>query len=111
MTLVYEGHDLPRTLNGPNPKNTDQPYRYPSGLLTQNGLFAEAASKYKSGAEPAERIEVYEKIRAGIWAFNGVFELRDSWIEESSGRKVFKFKLYTAGKNQPDGSAIMASIE
>lgn len=80
-------------------------------MLTQNGLFAEAASKYKSGAEPAERIEVYEKIRAGIWVYNGIFELRDSWIEKSSGRKVFKFKLYTVGKNPPDGSEIMPSIE
>jgi hypothetical protein len=111
MTLVYEGHDLPRTINGPNPKSSDQPYRYPTGSFTQNGLFAEAASKFKSGMEPAERIEVYEKIRAGIWVYNGTFELRDFWIEESTGRKVFKFKLHTVGKNQPDGPAIMPSVE
>lgn len=36
---------------------------------------------------------VYEKIRNGIWVYNGVFKLVDAWIAESRSRKVFKFKL------------------
>lgn len=29
----------------------------------------------------------------GIWSYNGIFHLVDSWIEESNDRNVFKFKL------------------
>jgi hypothetical protein len=39
--LIYEGHDIARTANGPHPKQVDQPDRNPNGSLTQNGLFAE----------------------------------------------------------------------
>jgi hypothetical protein len=41
--LIYEGHDVAKILNGPQPKEVDQPDRNPNGSLTQNGLFAEAA--------------------------------------------------------------------
>jgi len=109
LTLIYEGHDLSRTLNGPNPKNMDQPHRNPSGSLTQNGLFADAAEKYKDGTAPAERVGVYEKIRSGIWVYNGLFELVDFWIEESGGRKVFKFKLCFAVTNDHKGRIISAA--
>lgn len=36
---------------------------------------------------------MYEKIRSGIWVYNGIFKLVDAWEEESNYRKVFKFKL------------------
>ena len=38
-TLIYEGHDINRTRIGPNPKTVDQPERFPSGALTENGKF------------------------------------------------------------------------
>jgi hypothetical protein len=95
--LIYEGHDVARTPNTPYPKQVDQPERNPGGSLTQNGLFAEAARNYKEGAAPPERIRVYEKLRSGIWVYNGLFELIDYWTEQSAGRKVFKFKLQFAG--------------
>ena len=96
-TLIYEGHDVARTADMPNPKKVDQEDRNPSGSLTQNGLFAVAAQKYKEGAAPAERVRVFEKIRCGIWTYNGLFKLIDCWTEESEGRKVFKFKLQLSG--------------
>lgn len=105
-TLIHEGHDVSKTLGGPNPKQIDQPDRNPSGSLTQNGLFAEAALKYKNGGAPAERVRVYEKIRSGIWVYNGPFELVDCWTEESGGHKVFKFKLQVAGTLNQEGPAI-----
>jgi hypothetical protein len=40
-----------------------------------------------------ERVRVYEKIRPGIWSYNGVFHLVDSWREKDEFRKVFKFRL------------------
>ena len=43
------------------PKKVDQPERNPGGSLTQNGLFAEAARKYKQGAAPAEESESMKK--------------------------------------------------
>lgn len=100
--LIYEGHDVARTADTPYPKQVDQPERNPGGSLTQNGLFAEAARKYKAGAAPPERVEVYEKIRSGIWVYNGLFQLIDCWTEQSGGRKVFKFKLQFAGTDHCD---------
>lgn len=38
-------------------------------------------------------VKVYEKIRQGIWVYNGVFKLIDAWQEVSNTRKVFKFRL------------------
>lgn len=91
--LIYEGHDAPRTASGPSPKSQDQPSQTPNGRPTQNGRFRDAALAYKAGTRPPERIRVYEKIHTGIWSYNGVFHLVDSWREESGGRQVFKFKL------------------
>jgi len=91
--LIYEGHDISRSQSGPNPKLVDQPRVTPSGKLTQNGMFAEAAAKAKAGAGPPQLVAVYEKIHAGIWAFNGCFLLTDSWTESDGHRNVFKFRL------------------
>ena len=106
--LIYEGHDLARTVNGPHPKQVDQPERNPGGSLTQNGLFAEAVRKYEDGTAPPERVRVYEKIRSGIWVYNGLFELIDCWNEQSGVRKVFKFKLRFAGTDDHDQPIIAA---
>ncbi|RJQ39712.1 MAG: HNH endonuclease [Dehalococcoidia bacterium] len=91
--LIYEGHDIPRTDTSQNPKAVDQPMTNPSGSLTQNGLFYQAASKYKETRDKPELIRVYEKIHAGIWVYNGLFKLTDAWQELSKSRKIFKFKL------------------
>jgi len=92
-TLIYEGHDEPRGPNSPNPKVLDQPERYPSGSLTQNGKFHRAAQDAKTGHCEPERVRVYEKIHTGIWSYNGVFHLVDSWQERDEYRVVFKFRL------------------
>lgn len=92
-TLIYEGHDVPRSQKNLNPKTIDQPANTPTGSLTQNGLFHHAAQLFKSGVREPERVRVYEKIKQGIWSYNGIFHLVDSWQESSKGRQVFKFKL------------------
>jgi SAD/SRA domain-containing protein/HNH endonuclease len=91
-TLIYEGHDVPRTAGTKNPKLIDQPEKLPSGNLTENGKFHQAAQAAKKGEE-LERVRVYEKIKKGIWSYNGVFHLVDSWQEQDEHREVFKFKL------------------
>ena len=93
-TIIYEGHDVQQNYApaGSNPKDIDQPMIIPSGLPSENGKFYAAAQGYKSG-KPAKLIKVYEKIKDGIWVYNGFFKLTDAWMEPSGGRKVFKFKL------------------
>jgi hypothetical protein len=93
LTLIYEGHDTPRSARIPDPKSVDQPECRPSGSLTQNGLFHRAAQEHKRGEREPERVRVYEKIRQGIWSYNGVFHLLDSWQESDGKRRVFKFRL------------------
>lgn len=99
--LIYEGHDQPKSSIQFAPKSVDQIAKTPRGGYTENGLFFEAAKDAKAGRRPPELVRVYEKIRPGIWVFNGNFELVDAWLEEWNGRKVFKFKLTTA-TNGPD---------
>jgi hypothetical protein len=92
-TVIYEGHDIPRTSSSIDPKAVDQPEKTTSGTLTQNGKFHQAAQLAKAKQRPPELVRVYEKIRSGIWADNGVFELLDSWVESDARRNVFKFRL------------------
>lgn len=95
-TLIYEGHDAPRTEDTPIPKNIDQPAHTPRGTVTQNGLFYRAAVEFKSGRRQSEFVKVYEKLYRGIWVYNGLFRLVDAWREGSNARKVFKFRLELA---------------
>jgi HNH endonuclease len=91
--LIYEGHDVSKTAENPNPKNLDQPRSTIGGKLTQNGLFEHAALQAKKGESTPELVAVYEKIHAGIWAFNGYFLLTDAWTVSDERRLVFKFRL------------------
>jgi len=91
--LIYEGHDEPRSSSCPNPKLIDQPLTTKSGRLTQNGMFHEAAQAYVRAQTSATKVRVYEKIKDGIWSYNGLFSLIESWTVTNNGRRVFKFKL------------------
>lgn len=97
--MIYEGHDVQRRNGITNPKSVDQPERNPTGTLTENGKFYKAAQEYKNGRRPPEKVRVYEKIRPGVWSYNGIFELVDSWQEFDGQRKVFKFKLIAVEEN------------
>jgi hypothetical protein len=91
--LIYEGHDVPKKHGINDPKAVDQPEFIESGKLTENGKFHKAAIEYKEKKLSPELVRVYEKIKAGIWSYNGLFHLIDSWVENDGRRKVFKFKL------------------
>ena len=90
--LIYEGHNQSKT-QGKEPEKTDQPLRNAGGTFTQNGRFHDAALRHKNKGTEAEAVRVYEKIRAGIWVYNGLFRLVDAWQEKSGRRQVFKFRL------------------
>ena len=111
--LIYEGHDEPRSGTIKNPKEFDQPLRSRAGRPTANGLFHEAAQSYFRGEAAASKVRVYEKIKDGIWSYNGVFLLEDSWTETKGDRRVFKFKLRATDEDfeaDPDVHS-MATIE
>lgn len=92
--LIYEGHDMAKYQGlKQDPKKIDQPKYLPSGQLSENGKFFNAAMQYKNGDKSAELVKVYEKMQPGVWSYNGIFKLVNAWKEESNGRKVFKFKL------------------
>jgi hypothetical protein len=91
--LIYEGHDEPKNSRVPDPKRVDQPEHTRGGRLTQNGLFCRAAQEVKAELRLPERVRVYEKLRQGIWSYNGVFHLVDARRQERNGRSVFKFRL------------------
>jgi hypothetical protein len=105
--LIYEGHNEPRTAGGSDPKTLDQPERGRGGTLTENGLFLQAASRHRELGTAADLVRVYEKMRTGIWTFNGTFRLVDGWREESKGRMVFKFRLEV----DPDATPVIDSRE
>lgn len=105
--MIYEGHDNPRPPDGRKPKEVDQEERNPDGSFTQNGLFANAATGYKQGKREPEVVKVYEKIKTGIWVYNGKFLLADMWQAKSDGRSVYKFRLELAeGERLPSPSEV-----
>jgi len=91
--LIYEGHDEPKKPGITDPKSLDQPERRQNGSLTENGKFHKAAQDCKSGLKGPDIVQVYEKIKAGIWSDNGYFHLMDCWIGKDGKRNIFKFKL------------------
>jgi hypothetical protein len=105
--LIYEGHDEPRTRETPYPKTLNQPLVTRSGKRTQNGHFHEAAQAFVRREAGAARVRVYEKIKDGIWSYNGLFSLVDSWTETSGSRRVFRFKLHSI----PDESTLLSTEE
>ena len=99
--LIYEGHDLPAQRGGPAPKKVDQPWVSANGRATQNKLFYDAAKRAAGGLHSPEMVRVYEKIKSGIWTYNGTFRLTDAWIAQSGDRKLFKFRLeFTQAESQ-----------
>jgi hypothetical protein len=107
-TLIYEGHDVPKSPECPIPKSLDQAMYLPSGSLTENGKFFEAAKRYNGGGGDPDVIRVYEKMRKGIWADNGYFHLVDAWQERQPSRSVFKFKLVATELGDEDLTATSA---
>ena len=102
-TIDYVGHNLnKRYCNGKDPNTLDQPLFLPSGKLTENGKFAKAANYFKDALQQSEKIRAYQKIKSGIWSFNGVFDLVDVSQEKSNNRIVHIFKLILTNEKVED---------
>lgn len=109
-TLIYEGHDEPKRKSISDPKAVDQPDRQPGGRLTENGKFYNAAQTFKAGRKGPDIVQVYEKVKGGIWTDNGLFHLVNSWQERDNLRSVFKFKLI-AVENILDATAAEDAVD
>lgn len=109
--LIYEGHNVPRSALQLNPRSLDQPLTTDSGALTQNGRFYYAAEAFRNGGLPAELVKVYEKVRSGVWVYNGLFRLVDAWQAESGGRLVCKFRLEATDEALVDGETAPRPME
>lgn len=110
-TLIYEGHDMPKTATCPTPKLVDQPLKTHTGRPTQNGKFFNAAKAANTSSRAPERVRVYEKIRPGIWAYNGIFHLVDAWTETDKNRTVCKFKLVAVEDDEDLSQPVRISPE
>ena len=100
LTIEYEGHDVTKQGYDHNPKLEDQPAKLPSGKLTQNGLFINAANEYKQGVRNAEVVKVYEKVIDGVWSLKGYFDLVDFKVISTGIRQVFRFMLKLSSKQE-----------
>ena len=71
----------------------DQSLLTPSGTPTENGKFFQAALDYKNGLGEPSLVQVYRKLRKGIWVDMGFYDLIDAYEKNDQKRKVFKFLL------------------
>ena len=90
--IEYEGHNVPKN-ESPNPEMVDQSLLLPSGKPTENGKFFKEVLNFKQGLRAPERVQVYRKLKKGIWVDMGFYELIDAYEKSEKVRKVFKFLL------------------
>ena len=90
--IEYEGHDAPKSTQY-DKKLVDQPSHTTTGKLTENGKFLKAVDDYKTYKRSAAKIQVYRKIKPGVWVDMGFYELIDGYQRYSGARNVFKFLL------------------
>jgi hypothetical protein len=90
--IEYEGHDAPKS-NDYNKKMVDQPAYTKTGRLTENGKFLKAVDDFKKFKRTAAKIQVYRKIKPGVWVDMGFYDLMDGYQRNDGNRNVFKFLL------------------
>ena len=90
--IEYEGHDAPKSTDY-NKKMVDQPAYTKTGRLTENGKFLKAVDDFKKFKRNAAKIQVYRKIKPGVWVDMGFYELMDGYQRNDGNRNVFKFLL------------------
>ncbi|MCH8988106.1 MAG: HNH endonuclease [Chloroflexi bacterium] len=95
--LIYEGHDVRRNSETPDPKVIDQPFFETNDKPSQNGLFAGAVKNFKGNGADAAIFRTYEKMRPGVWTDRGLYRLVDFSYQQDGPRKVFKFWMESAG--------------
>ena len=108
--IECEGHDVRKNMLQLNPKEYDQPRKLKCGRLTQNGLFAEAATGYAAGKRDAEIVRVYEKRAWGMWHDMGFYRLIGYTYTRSGSRMVFRFQLDKVQRSNVQGKLAFLSL-
>lgn len=111
ITIEYEGHDIPKSNHGINPKDFNQLYKTKTNKLTQNGYFAKAIDDFKENRRESEIVRVYEKIMPGIWSEKGFFKLIDYNYINDGKRMVFRFILEEAEINLKENHLIENTLK
>ena len=106
ITIEYEGHDISKKSYEHNPKDDDQPDKLPSGKLTQNGLFINAATDFAKNGGVPELVKVYEKVLPGVWSLKGYFDLVDYKIVNDGKRNVFKYILKLSERKENSSGGV-----
>ena len=64
-----------------------------NGKLTENGKFLKAVDDYKACKGSAAKMQIYRKIKPGVWVDMGFYELVDGYQRYNGNRNVFKSLL------------------
>ena len=75
--LLYEGHDVRRNKDFPEPKSSDQLRIDVNGKPTENGRFDDWTDSYETRRIDPAVFRMYEKMRTGIWTDRGLYLLKD----------------------------------
>ena len=94
-TLIYEGHDQPRTRGLADPKALDRLQKRPRASYTERPVLPRCNSNPRQRSAPGRCPRVRENASWNL-GLNGTFHLVDAWAEEVDARRVFKFKLNIA---------------
>src|SRR5688572_2372568 len=94
-TLIYEGHDQPKTVLCPNPKLVDQPGALPSGTLTQN---VSSIKPLKSSRRASARPNEFASMKRFGLAYG---HPTASFISSMHGQNVTNTGLYTSSSSSP----------
>jgi hypothetical protein len=99
--LIYEGTTVLAHAAGLSRRRSTRSLRRRRAHRRRTASSTEAARRHADDGETAELVQVYEKMRTGIWVYNGAFRLVDTWAENIDGRRVFKFRLEVAPDQTP----------
>jgi hypothetical protein len=92
--LIYEWHDLPKTIDVYDSKIIDQPLITKKWTLTENWKFVKSIEDFKKWLIEPEKVLVFEKLSSWIWSEKWLFQLINYKIEKDyNNRNVFKFIL------------------
>ena len=61
--------------------------------MTENGKFLKAVDDFKKFKRNAAKIQVYRKLKPGVWVDMGFYDLMDGYQRNDGNRNVFKFLL------------------
>ena len=97
--LIYEGHDRPSARGGQDPNRSTSSSSRRRHAHPKRPLVRFPQRHIDAAARP-ELVRVYEKVRTGIWVFNGVFVSRRMGGTDRRRRCSSSGSMSTKPKNE-----------